>query len=142
MAEDYQTQWQPADDAGFADTQDSGTPKRKAGLAQGLVGGAQNKLFSLADNGKSELANSIDGIVVIIRELAEKAESVGGGPIAGYVRQAADAIGDIQQTIRDTPVEDLIDEGRDLVRRSPGLAVGIAVAAGFLGARLVKAGSR
>lgn len=142
MAEEYQTQWQPTDDPGFTEEQDFGSPRKpKATMAQGLVGGARNKLFALADDGKSELARSIDGIVVMVRELADKADIV-GGPVASYARQAADAIGDIQQTIRDKPVEELIEEGREMVRSSPGLAIGIAVAAGFLGARLVKAGSR
>jgi hypothetical protein len=51
-------------------------------------------------------------------------------------------ISDLQQTLRDKPVAELLEDGRDVVRRQPGIAIGAAVAAGFIAARILKSGSR
>ncbi len=113
---------------------------RRAGIAGNLTGIAQNRLLGLAEDGKSELLKSLDGLFVLVEELAGRVEQVGGGPFAGYARQAVGLIGEIKDGLADKPVEELIEDGRTLVRESPGLAIGIAVAAGFLVARIVKAG--
>ena len=41
---------------------------------------------------------------------------------------------------RDKTVDDLIDDTRDFVRKSPGIAIGIAAVAGFMLVRLIKTG--
>lgn len=112
----------------------------RTGRAGGLTGMAQNRLLGFAENGKSELLKSLDGLFELAEELAGRVEQVGGGPFAGYARQAVGLIGDIKDGLAEKPVEELIADGRALVRESPGLAIGIAVAAGFLVARIVKAG--
>lgn len=108
--------------------------------AQGLYGFAESRLMDLAEDGKSELVRNVDGLVAMVQELAAKVDSAGGGMIGGYAHQAADMLADLQATLRDKPVTELLEDGRDLIRRSPGLAVGVAVVAGFAAARLVKAG--
>ena len=57
-------------------------------------------------------------------------------------RQAASLLSDVQAGLRDTPVEDLLDDGRELIRQSPRLTIGVAVLAGFVVARLVKSSAR
>lgn len=109
---------------------------------QGLIGAAEDRLLGLAETGKADLANSFDEVVALAREVAGRAEAWGIGPVGGYARDAADRLGELQATIRDTPVEHLLDGGRDLIRRQPEIAIGVAVVAGFIAARVVKAGSR
>ena len=113
------------------------TPSRR-----GLLGIAETRLLDLAEDGKSELARSFDGFVQIAQELAAQVERFGGGVFAGYAHQAAGLLRDAQTGLHDKPVEDLLDDGRELIRRSPGLAVGVAVVAGFVAARLVKSSTR
>lgn len=113
------------------------SPRRPA---QGIYGFAETKLMSLAEDGKSELVRNFDGLVAMVQELAAKVESAGGGIAGDYAHQAADMLSELQATLRDKPVAELLDDGRDLIRRSPGLAIGVAVIAGFAAARLVKAG--
>lgn len=113
-------------------------PKPRAGL----YGLAQTRLLGLAEDGKIELAHSFDDFVRMAHEMAAQIDSVGGGLLGGYARQAAGLLGDVHETLRDKPVEELLEDGRELIRRSPGLAVGVAMVAGFVAARLVKSSSR
>lgn len=113
-----------------------------AARRQGLMAAAQSRLLDLAEDGKTELAKGFDGLVDIANELAARVDSAGVGPLASYAWQAAGVLRDIQQGLRDRPVEDLLDDGRALIRREPALAVGVAVAAGFIAARLFKSSSR
>ncbi len=103
---------------------------------------ARNRLLDLVEDGRSELVRSFDGLVLAAHELAAKVDGPGGNIVGDYVRQAAGLVEHLQGSLRDRPVEDLIDSGRDMVRRSPALSVGIALAAGFVAARLVKAAGR
>lgn len=109
---------------------------------KGLYGVVENKLFGLAENGKAEIANSFQGIVEIVREMASRVEGLGGGPVAAYANEAVELLDDLHAQLRDKPVDELLDDGRELIRTSPGVAIGVAVFAGFIAARLVKAGGR
>jgi hypothetical protein len=113
-----------------------------AGKSLGLINVAQSRLLDLAEDGKSELVRSFDGLVTLAHELAAQVDSAGGGAVATYAYKAAGLLSDIQAELRDKPVEDLLDEGRTLIRQSPGLAVGVAFLAGLIAARLFKASSR
>jgi hypothetical protein len=110
--------------------------------AVGLMGAAQSRLLDLAEDGKSELAKSFDGLVSMANELAARVDSAGVGALAGYAWQAAGLLADVQKGLRDRPVDELLDDGRALIREQPALAVGVAVAAGFIAARLFKSSGR
>lgn len=112
------------------------------GRSRGLVGVARSRLLELAEDGKSEIVRSFDGLVTLAHELAARVDSAGGGALAGFAYQAAGMLDDIQAGLRDKPVEDLLDDGRALIRQSPGLTVGVAFVAGFLAARLFKTSGR
>jgi hypothetical protein len=104
--------------------------------------GVQARLLDLAEDGKNELAKSFDGLVNIANEMAARVESTGIGALSGVAWQAAGVLADIQKGLRDRPVDDLLDEGRALIRREPGLAMGVAMLAGFVAVRLFKASGR
>lgn len=107
-----------------------------------LIGMAESRLLDLAEDGKAELVKSFDGLVAMVHEIAANVESSGGSAVAGYARQAAHLLGDFQAGLRDRPVDELLEDGRELIRRSPGVAIGVALVAGFIAARLFKSGSR
>lgn len=131
-----------ADFAGTDYTDGEVMNTHRSSQRKGLYGAVENKLFGLAESGKSEIATSFQGIVEIVRELASRVEGLGGGPVAAYANQAVDLLDDLHAQLRDKPVDELLDDGRELIRTSPGVAVGVAVFAGFIAARLVKAGGR
>ena len=126
-------------DAGTSARQPARTGAALARPLGSLRDTAANRLRDVADDGKSHVVSTIAGLVQAAREFAERLDGGAGGPVASYAHQAADALGDWQQTIETKSVEDLMAEGRELVRRSPGVALGVAVATGFVLARLVKA---
>jgi hypothetical protein len=132
----------PAPDALYDDLDiDSGVaalPNRPGGMARGV----QAKLLDLAEDGKNELARSFEGLVTVANEMAARVDSMGVGALAGVAWQAAGVLSDLQKGLSDKPVDELLDEGRALIRREPVIAVGVAMAAGFLAVRLFKASSR
>ena len=107
-----------------------------------LMGEVQARLLDLAEDGKRELAKSFDGLVTMANEMAAKVDSAGVGIAATLAWQAAGLLSDAQRGLNDRPVDELLDEGRALIRREPALAVGAAVAAGFIAARLFKSSGR
>ena len=102
---------------------------------------AVERLRGFADNGKAEVTNTLDGVVHAAREIADKLQDGSFGPVGGIATQAADALERWSHSVKDKSVDELIGEGRDLVRSSPAVAVGLAVAAGFAASRFLKAGS-
>jgi hypothetical protein len=108
----------------------------------GMMHDVQARLLDLAEDGKNELAKTFDGLLDVVNELAARVESTGVAPLAGVAWQAAGLLADIQKGLRDRPVDELLDDGRALIRREPALAMGVAMAAGFLAMRLFKASGR
>jgi ElaB/YqjD/DUF883 family membrane-anchored ribosome-binding protein len=54
------------------------------------------------------------------------------GDYAGSINGIADAL-------EQKSVEELVEDGRELVRSQPAVAVGVAIAIGFLAGRMLKA---
>lgn len=113
--------------------------RRASTPPSGLYGVAQKQLFGLAEGGKADLVRNIGAIVAIVREIAGQVEGFGVEPFAGYARKASGIVSEIHDSFAEKSVEALIDDGRELVRQQPEIAVAIAVVAGFIGARVVKA---
>ena len=109
--------------------------------ASGLREQATEKLRGFADEGKDQVAATLDGLVHAAREIADKLQDGSFGPIGGYAMTAADTLEGWTDSIKNRSIEDLIDDGRELVRKSPAVAVGAAVAAGFVLSRVLKAGT-
>jgi hypothetical protein len=127
------------DDAFADDLAGNVATRRPSGARPGLYGIAQGQLLGLAEDGKAELVRNVATIAGIVREIATQVEGVGIEPFAGYVRQAADLVDELHGSVRDKSVEALIDDGRDLIRQQPEIAIAAAVIAGFLAARVLKA---
>ena len=114
-------------------------PAGSGGVRHGLYGIAQTQLLTLADSGKMELVRNVAGVVGLIRTVARQVESFGVEPYAGYARQTTALVDDLHDSIVEKSVEELIEDGRALVRQQPEIAVAAAVIMGFIGARLFKA---
>src|SRR3546814_12812240 len=56
------------------------------------------------------------------------------------LRRAADSVSGFADTLRTKDVDELLDDARAIVRKSPVIAIGTAAAIGFALVRLVKAG--
>ena len=93
---------------------------------------------SIVGEGKAQVAASLGGIAAAVRDIAAKLESNGAAPLARYAHDAADAVADWSTSVDRKSVDDLLGDTRTLVRTSPAVAVGLAVAAGFIVARVAR----
>jgi ElaB/YqjD/DUF883 family membrane-anchored ribosome-binding protein len=76
----------------------------------------------------------------MLRDAATSVDEKVGDQYGTYARSAADAVANFSQSLQSKQVDDLIDEAREFVKKSPAIAIGTAAAIGFVLARLVKAG--
>ncbi|WP_298689691.1 hypothetical protein [uncultured Sphingomonas sp.] len=128
---------------------DDGTSRGKARIdtadlkdkASEFTGQAADKARGYAEQGKERASAGLDSFAKMIGDGAGQVDSALGESYGDYVRKAAGAVSDFSGTLRDKDVDELIDDARDLVRRSPAIAIGAAAAAGFVLARIIKAGS-
>lgn len=118
---------------GGADS-DSTTGERSEGLRFAV----KDRFASVADEGKDHLLKTFDGLIQAAHEFADRLEQGAGGPVAGYARKAADQLDAWKGHLSDKSVEELVDDGREFVRRQPTIALGSAIAAGFALSRLRK----
>ncbi|WP_454883920.1 hypothetical protein [Sphingomonas oryzagri] len=109
--------------------------------AADLRGQASDKAREYADEGKARASAGLDSVAKMISDSATTIDDKLGGAYGDYARKAGDAVAGFSASLRDKDVEELFDDARDLVRRSPAIAIGAAAAAGFVIARIVKAGS-
>src|SRR3546814_19644781 len=63
-----------------------------------------------------------------------------GAQYGDYARSAAQSLSGFSQSLDAKAIDQLLDEARDFVRKSPAIAIGTAAAVGFVLARLVKSG--
>jgi ElaB/YqjD/DUF883 family membrane-anchored ribosome-binding protein len=94
-----------------------------------------------AEEGKARATGALDSVSKLIGDGASHVDEHRGEAYGDYARRAADAVSSFSDTLREKDVEELVDDMRDFVRKSPALAIGAAAAAGFVIARLIKAGS-
>ncbi len=103
---------------------------------------AGDKARSAAEGGKSKAAKTLISVSGVARDAAEKLKSGKAEPVAAYVTDAADAIDRFANRMNEKSVDDMVDDARDVVRRSPVIAIGIAAAAGFALSRFLRSTSR
>lgn len=101
---------------------------------------ATDRARGFADDGKAKATSLLDDLGEVIDEAAGAVERKFGADYGEYGHRASSAVSGFADSIRAKTVEDLIDDTRDFVRKSPAIAIGIAAVAGFLLVRLIKTG--
>lgn len=114
---------------------------RATNRAAELKSQAADKARDYAEEGKTRAASGLESVAKMIGDSAAQIDEKLGDAYGDYARRAADAVSGFSGSLREKDVDELVGEARDLVRRSPALAIGAAAAAGFVIARLIKAGS-
>lgn len=99
---------------------------------------AERRLLAVAEDAKAEIVKSMNGIVLQAHSLAANIDSMAGAPAGDLARQAADLLGAVQRGLDEKKVAELLSDGQDLIRRQPAIALGVAVASGFLLARMMR----
>ena len=131
-----------ADDTGGA----AGTRTRDKAVAQikerssALRDQASGKAREYAIDGTPRAAAALGEFSRAVSESAQSIDERLGAEYGDYARRAADAVSGFADTLRNKDVDELIDDARAIVRKSPVIAIGTAAAVGFALARLIKSG--
>ena len=105
-----------------------------------LAGQAGEKARGLVTQGLERTAEALANVSRMVGDTAPGIEERLGADYADYARRAACAIESAANTIADKNPDELIDDTRNFVRNSPGIALAGAAVVGFVVARLFKTG--
>ncbi|MEO5971913.1 MAG: hypothetical protein ABIP91_00905 [Sphingomicrobium sp.] len=105
-----------------------------------LSGQAADKARGLVAQGLERSSEALANVSKLVGDTATGLDDRLGAEYGDYARRAAGAIEDAANSLASKNADDLIDDTRNLVRKSPGVALAGAAVIGFALARLVKSG--
>lgn len=106
--------------------------------ASAFASDAKVKASEYANEGKARTSQAIVGLSKVIDENAHLIDEKVGAKYGEYARTASKSMQDAASRLDEKSFEELGEDAKEFVRKSPGLAVGMAVAAGFLFGRMFK----
>ena len=118
---------------------DKAIDKLKTGTDK-FSGQAADKARELVGQGLERGGEALANVSKLVGDTAASLDERLGEEYGEYARRAAGAIEDAANRIAAKNPDELIDDTRDFVRRSPGVALAGAAIIGFALVRLVKAG--
>lgn len=101
---------------------------------------AGDRARSYAVDGKQQATGLLNSLAEIIQDATGSVEQRLGSQYAGFGARAADSVSSLAHTLDERDIDDLIDDARAFVRRSPAVAIGVAALVGFVVARIVRSG--
>jgi ElaB/YqjD/DUF883 family membrane-anchored ribosome-binding protein len=132
------------------ETADTATPRFKAETkaatqtlkdsASKLTKDAGDKARAYAEDGKARAGGVLDELAKMMNEAAGTVDEKVGQQYGQYARSAADAVSGFSDSIKQKNLDDLIEDARGFVKKSPAIAIGTAAAIGFVLVRLIKSG--
>ena len=94
----------------------------------------------LVTQGLERTAETLANVSKMVGDTAPGIEERLGPEYGDYARRAAGALENVANTIAEKDPDELIDDTRNFVRNSPGIALAGAAVIGFVVARLIKSG--
>jgi hypothetical protein len=101
---------------------------------------AGDKFRAYALTGKDRATTALTDFSQVVNDAAAQIDERLGAQYGDYARRAAESVTGLADTIREKDVDELFDDAREIVRKSPGVAIGAAAVVGFALVRLIKAG--
>jgi ElaB/YqjD/DUF883 family membrane-anchored ribosome-binding protein len=108
--------------------------------AASLRGQATDKLRGYADDGKSKMTGLLEEIAGVIDDAAKSIDERLGEEYGDYAHRASGAVSGFAGRVGDKSVDDLVDDTREFVRKSPAVAIAAAAVVGFALMRVVRTG--
>jgi hypothetical protein len=108
--------------------------------ALGLRDQAGGRVREFADGGKTRASDALEELSRVVADTADSIDERLGREYGEYARKAADAVSGFADSLRTTEVDEIYGKVEGAVRKSPGIALGVAAVLGFTAARLVKVG--
>lgn len=130
--------------ASSSDTGGSGNSGGIRGMVSNVSTKARDEAATRArgfvGNGLKSGSDTLGNISTLIGDTVEQIEEKLGPQYAGYARTASQTIDRYAQSLANKDPDELVDDARELVRKSPGVALAGAAILGFGLVRLLKAG--
>ena len=144
---DLVTEKEVAAPTGDAERPVVGTGSPEGGLAQRVRAGrerlstqAGDRARGLVGQGLERTAEALANVSKMVGDTAGGIEERLGPEYGDYARRAAGAIENVANTIAEKDPDELLEDTRNFVRNSPGIALAGAAVVGFVVARLIKGG--
>lgn len=102
------------------------------------VAEAKTKAGELAVEGKARATDAISGLARVVGDNAGTIDEKLGPKYGDYARSASKSLSDTATRLEQKSLDELGEEAREMVRKSPAAAVGLAALAGFLIARILR----
>ncbi len=99
---------------------------------------AKGKAGELAADGKGKVAEALLALGRAVFDTAPTVDDKLGAKYGDYARTASRSLQEASAKIDAKSVDELGNDAREMVRKSPGLAIGIAAVGGFLLARMFR----
>ena len=148
--EDAGVDFQPADETGGGDGGVDANEGGTAGFtlsrqslkdnAQKLQSEAGDRARGYADQGKARAGEALGQISQLLTDAAGQVDEKVGAQYGQYARSAATQVQTFADQLNAKSVDELVEDVRALVRKSPAVAIGTAAAVGFAVARVLTAG--
>jgi len=103
-----------------------------------LTAEAKTKATELAYEGKAKASEAISGLSRIVADNAATIDEKLGAKYGDYARSASASLDEFSTKLDAKSVEELGEDAREMVRKSPAAAVGLAALAGFMIARIFR----
>lgn len=101
---------------------------------------ALTKAKSAASQGKERTGTAIENLSKMIEDSAKTIDDNVGAKYGDYARSAADAVSSFAEKLNAKEIDEMVEDARGFVRKSPAVAIGAAAVVGFLVSRLIKSG--
>jgi len=98
----------------------------------------KDKAYAYANDGKAKASAALATLGQLITDNAGVLDDKIGAQYGDYARTAAKSVQDVAAKLDEKSLEEIGDDAAEFVRTSPGMALGIAAAAGFLIGRVLK----
>ena len=105
-----------------------------------LAGQAGEKARGLVTQSLERTSEALANVSRMVGDTASGIDERLGSEYGDYARRAAGAIENVANSIAEKDPDELIDDTRNFVRESPGIALAGAAVVGFVVARLLKSG--
>jgi len=105
-----------------------------------LSGQAGEKARGIVTQGIERTSEALANVSKMVGDTVPGIEERLGAEYGDYARRAAGAIENVANTIAEKDPDELIEDTRNFVRNSPGIALAGAAVVGFVVARLLKTG--
>lgn len=119
---------------------DSEIPTRLRDSGEKLASQAGEKARGFVSQGLERTAEALANVSKMVDDTADGIDERLGKEYGDYARKASAAIDKVSTTLADKDPDELIDDTREFVRKSPGVALAGAAVVGFVLARLIKSG--